>query len=119
MKNWCFQTVVLEKTLKNLLDSKETKEVNPKGNQAWIFIGGTEAEGLILWPPDAKSQFIGKDPDAGKNWKQEEKGTTEDEMVGCYHWHNEHKFEQIQEDGEGQGILPCGSPRGHKVLNTT
>ena len=116
LKNWCFQTVVLEKTLKNLLDNKETKQVNPK---AWIFIGGTEAEGPICWPPDVKSQFTGKDPDAGKNGKQEEKETTEDEMVGCCHWRDGLMFEQIQEDGEGQGILPCCSPWSRKVLDTT
>ena len=82
-KNWCFWTVVLEKTLKSPLDCKEIQPVNPKGNQSWIFIGKTdgEAEVPILWPPDAKSWLIGKDPDAGKDWKQEEKWVTEDEMV--------------------------------------
>ena len=80
-KNWCFWTVVLEKTLKSPLDRKEIKQVNLKGNQLWIFIGRTDAEAPILWSPDAKSWFIGKDPDAGKDWGQEEKGTTEDEMV--------------------------------------
>ena len=84
-KNWCFWTVILEKTLENPLDSKEIKAVNPKGNQSWIFIGRTDAEteAPILWPPDVKSWLFGKDLDAGKDWKQEEKGTTEDEMVGC------------------------------------
>ena len=84
-KNWCFQTVVLEKTLENSLESKEIRSVHSKGNQPWIFIGRTdaEAESPILWPPDAKSWIIGKDPDAGKNWKQKERGTTEDEVVGC------------------------------------
>ena len=83
-KNWCFWTVVLEKTLESLLDSKEIKPVNPKGNQSWIFIGRTdaEAEAPILWPPHVKNWLIEKDPDAGKNWRQEEKGTIEDEMVG-------------------------------------
>ena len=83
-KNWCFQSVVLEKTLESPLDSRENKPVHPKGNQPWIFIGRTdaEAEPPILWPPDAKSWLIGKDPDAGKDWRREEKGTTEDEMVG-------------------------------------
>ena len=83
-KNWCFWTVVLEKTLESPLDSNEIKPVNPKGNQFWIFIGSTdtEAEAPILWPLDAKSWFIGKDPDAGKDWRWEEKGMTEDEMIG-------------------------------------
>ena len=83
LKNWCFQAVVLEKTLESPLDRKEIKQVNPKGNQPWIFIGRTdaEAEAPILWLPDAKSQFIGKDPDAGKDWRQEENEVTEDEMV--------------------------------------
>ena len=82
LKNWCFWTVVLEKTLKSPLDSKEIKPVNPKGNQPWIFIGKTDAEALVLWPPDVKSWLSGKDPDAGKGWRLQEKGTTEDEMVG-------------------------------------
>ena len=105
-KNWCFQTVVLEKTLQNPLNSK-IKLVNPEGNQSWIFTGRTDAEALILWPPDANSQFIGKDPDAGKDWRQDEKGMTEDEMVGWHHWLNGHKFEQTVGDGEGQGSLAC------------
>ena len=82
LKNWCFQTVVLEKTLESPLDHKESKPVNPKGNQPWMFIGRTAAEALIPWPPDAKSQLVGKDPDAGKDWRQEEKGMAENEMVG-------------------------------------
>ena len=88
LKNWCFWTVVLEKTLESPLDSKEIQPVHPKGNQSWIFIGRTdaEAETLILWPPDVKNRLIGKDPDAGKDWRWEEKGTTEDEMVGWHHW---------------------------------
>ena len=92
LKNWCFQTLVLEKTLEGPLDSKVIKPVNPKGNQPWTFIGRTdaEAEASILWPPDAESWLIWKDPDAGKDWRQEEKGTTEDEMVGWYQWHNGH-----------------------------
>ena len=80
-KNWCFPTVVLEKTLESPLNNKEIKPVNPKGNQPWIFIGRVDAEAPILWPPDVKSQLTGKDPDAGKDWRQEEKGMTEDEMV--------------------------------------
>ena len=94
-KNWCFWTVVLEKTLESPLNSKEIQPVHPKGNQSWIFIGKTdaEAETPVLWPPDAKNWLIGKDPDAGKDWRQEEKGTTEDEMFGWHHWLNGHEFE--------------------------
>ena len=94
-KNWCFWTVVLEKTLENPLDCKEIQPVHPNGNQSWIFIGRTnaEAETPELWPPDGKNWFIGKDPDAGKDWRQEEKGTTEDEMVGWDHRLNGHEFE--------------------------
>ena len=94
-KNWCFWTVVLEKTLESPLNSKKIKPLNPKGNQSWIFIGRTdaEAEAPILWPPDVKSQFTGKDPDTGKDWRQDEKGTTEDEMVGSHHWLDGHEFE--------------------------
>ena len=94
-KNWCFWTVVLEKTLENPLDCKEIQPVHPKGNQSWIFIGRTdaEAETSILWPSDAKNRLIWKDPDAGKDWRQEEEGTTEDEMVGWHHGLNGHKFE--------------------------
>ena len=113
-KNWCFWTVVLEKTLENLLDSK-MKPVNPKGNQPWTFIGrtGAEAKVPILWPPDAQSQQIGKDPDAGKDWGQEEKGMT-DEMFGFHHWLKEHRFEKTPEDSEGQGNLACYSLWGCK-----
>ena len=85
-KNWCFWTVVLEKTLESPLDSKEFQPVHPKGNQSWISIGRTDIETPILWPPDAKNWLIGKDPDAGKDWRQEEKLMTEDEMVGWHHW---------------------------------
>ena len=94
-KNWFFWTVVLEKTLESPLDSKEIQPVHPKGDQSWIFIGRTdaEAETPILWPPDAKNWLIGKNPDAGKDWRQEEKGMTEDEMVEWYHWLNGHEFE--------------------------
>ena len=93
LKNWCFWTVVLEKTLESPLDCKEIQSVHPKGDQTWVFIGRTdvEAETPILWPPDAKSWFIWKDPDAGKDWGQEEKGTTEDEMVGRHHGFDEHE----------------------------
>ena len=118
-KNWCFQTVVLEKTLESPLDSKDIKPVNPKGNQSWISIGRTDAkaEAAILWPPDAKNWLIGKYPDAGKDWRQEEKGMTEDEMVRWHHQLNEHDFEQALRDGEGQDSLACCSPRGCKELN--
>ena len=94
-KNWCFLTVMLEKTIESPLDCKEIQPGNPKGNRSWIFIGRTdvEAETPILWPPDAKSWLTGKDPDAGKDWGPEDKGTTEDEMVGWYHRLNEHEFE--------------------------
>ena len=94
-KNWCFWTVVLEKTLESPLDSKEIQLVQTKGNQSWIFSGKTdvEAETLILWAHDGKIWLTGKDPDAGKDWRQEEKGTTEDEMVGWHHWLNGHEFE--------------------------
>ena len=96
VKNWCFRTVGQEKTLESPLDSKELKLINPKGNNPWIFfIGRTDAEAdaTILWPPDVVSQLIGKDPDAGKDRQQEEKGATEDEIVGWHHWLSEHEFE--------------------------
>ena len=110
LKNWCFRTVVLEKTLESPLDCKEIQPVNPKGNQSWIFIGRTDAEPEtpILWPPDAKNWLIGKDRDAGKDWRQE-KATTEDEMVGWHHRLNGHEFEQALEVGDGQGSLACCS----------
>ena len=94
-KNWCFWTVMLEKTLESPLDCKEIQPVHPKGNQSWIFIGRTdvEAETPVLWPPDVNNWLIGKDPDAGKDWRQEEKGMTEDEMVGWHHWLNGHELE--------------------------
>ena len=116
-KNLCFQTVMLDKTLERPLDCKEIKPVNPKGNQPWIFIGRTDAEveTPILWPPDAKSWLIGKDPDAGKDWKQEEKRATEVEMIGWHHQLNEHVFEQTPGNGEGQGSLEYCSPWGHRV----
>ena len=85
-KNWCFWTVVLEKTLESLLDCKEIKSVHPKGNQPWVFIGRTDAEAPILWPPNAKSKLTGKDPDAAKDWRQEEKGMTEDQMASPTQW---------------------------------
>ena len=102
LNNWGFWTVVLEKTLESPLDSKEIKSVNPKGNQPWIFIGRTDAEVTRLWPPDAKNWLIRKDPDAGEDGGQEEKGATEDEMVGWHHQLKGHKFEQTPGDSEGQ-----------------
>ena len=107
-------------TLESPLDSKENKPVNPKGNQHWIFIGKTdaEAEAPILWPPDAKNWLTRKDPDAGKDWGQEEKGMIEDEIVGWHHWLDRPEFEQALGVGDGQGILACCSPWGRKELDT-
>ena len=109
---WCWR---------RLLDCKEMQPVHPKGDQSWVFIGRTdvEAETPILWPPDVKSWLIWKDPDAGKDWGQEEKGTTEDEMVGWHHWLNRNEFEQILGDSEGQGSQAYCSPWGCKEPNTT
>ena len=108
-KDWCFWTVVLEETLESPLDWKEIKSVNPKGNQPWIFIGKTdaEAEAPKLWPPVAKSWLIRKDPDAGKDWRQEEKGMTEDEILRWYHWVDGHEFEWAPGIGDGQESLVC------------
>ena len=119
--DWCFQIVVLEKTLESPLDCKKTKPVNPKGNQAWIFIGRTDDEVKvpILWPPAGKSRLIGKDHDAGKDWGQEEKGMTEDDMVGWHHWLNGLQFEHSLGDSEGQGSLAHCSPWGLEELDTT
>ena len=121
LKIWCLWTVVLEKTLESPLDCKEIKPVNPKRNQSWIFIGRTdaEAEAPILWSPDVKSPFFGKNPDAGKDWGQTEKGPAEDEMVRRHHWLNGHEFEQALGNGEGEGSLVCCSPWGHKELDMT
>ena len=120
-KNWCFWTVVLDKTLESPLDSKEIKPVHPKGNKSWLFIGRTdaEAETPILWAPDVKNWLIGKDPDAGKDWRWEEKGTTDDEMAGWHHWFDGHEFEQASGVGDGQGGLVCCSPCGRKKLDMT
>ena len=109
LKNWRFSTVVLEKTLESPLDCKEIQPVHPKGDQSWVFIGRTdvEAETPILWPHDAKSWLIWKDPDAGKDWRRKEKGATEDEMVGWHHQLNGYEFEQVLGDREGQGSLAC------------
>ena len=118
---WCSWTVVLEKTLESPLNCKEIKPVNPKGDQPWIFIGKTdaEAEGPILWPPDAKKWLIGKDPDVGKEWRQEEKGMTEVRVVGWHHRLDGHEFEQAPGVGDGQGGLLCCNPWGRKESDTT
>ena len=101
------------------LDNKEIKLANPKGNQPWIFIGRTDAEAPILWPPDAKNWLIGKDPDAGKDWRQEKKQAIEDEMIGWHHLLIRHEFEETPGVGDGQGSLVCCSAWGHKELDTT
>ena len=121
LKNGCFWTVVLEKSLESSLNCKEIKPVNRKGNQFRIFIGRTdaEAETPILWPPNAKNWLIGKDPDAGQDWRQEEKGTTENEMVGWHHRSNGHESEHALGVGDGQGSLACFSPWGHKESDMT
>ena len=123
-KNSCFWTVVLEKTcwgVESPLYFKEINPVNRKGNQSWIFIGRTdaEAEATILWPPDAKNWLTGRDPDAGKNWGQEEKGTTEDEMVGWHHWLDGHGFGWTPGVGDGQGGLACCGSWGRKESDMT
>ena len=116
-KNRCFQIVVLEKTLESPLDCKEIQPVHSEGDKSWVFFGrtDTEAETPILWPPHVKSWLIGKDPDAGKDWRQEEKGATEDEMVGWHHWLNGYEFEQTLGNSGGQRGLACCSPRGYRV----
>ena len=120
-KNWCFWTVVLEKTLQSPLDCKEIQLVHPKGDQSRVFFGGTDvkAETPVLWPPDAESWFIWKDPDAGKDWGQEEKRMTEDEMVGWHQWLDGHGFGCSSGVDDGQGGLACCSSWGHKELDTT
>ena len=117
-KNWCFWIVVLEKTLESSLDCKEIQPVHFKGDQSWIFIGRTdaEAETPILWPPHAKSWLIGKDPDAGKDWRQEEKGVIEDEMAGWHHWFDGRESEWTPEVGDGQGGLACCDSWGRKQI---
>ena len=113
LKLWCWRR------LESSWDFQEIKLANPKGNQPWIFIGRTDDRAPILWLLDAKSRLIGKDPDAGKDWGQEEKGTTEGEMVGWHHRLNGHEFEQAPGVGDGQGSLACCSPWSHKELDTT
>ena len=121
LKNWCFWTVVLEKTLESPLDCKEIQAVHPKGDQSWVFIGrgDAEAETPILWPPDAKSWLIWKDPDAGKDWGWEEKGRTEDEMAGWHHRLDGHGFGWTLGAGDGQGCLECCGSQGRKESDTT
>ena len=115
LKNWCFWTVVLGKTLESPLDCKEIKPVHPKGNLSWIFIGRTDAvaESAIFWPPDEKIWLTGKDPDARKDWRQ--KWMTEDERIGWHHWLDGHEFEQAPGVGDGQGSLVCFSPWSCRV----
>ena len=119
LKNWCFWNVVLENTLESSLNCKVIQPVHPKGDQSWIFIGRTDAEAPVLWPHDAKSWLIGKDPDAGKNWRQEEKGMTEDKMFGWHHQLSGHEFGQTLGNSEGQGKLACWSPWGPRELDIT
>ena len=118
-KTWCFWTTVLEKNLESPLDCKEIKPASPKGNQSWVFIGRTdvEAETPVVWPPDANDWLIGKDPDAGKDWRQEEKGTTEDKMVGWHRWLHGNEFEQDPGVGDEQGSLALCT--GCKELDMT
>ena len=120
-EEWCFWTVVLEKTLESPLDCKEIQPVHSKGDHSWDFFGRNDdkAETPILWPPDVKSWLIGKDPDAGKDWEQEEKWAAEDEMVGWHHWLNGHGFGWTLGVGDGQGSLVCCSSWGRKEAYTT
>ena len=121
LKNWCFWTVKLEKTLESPLDCKEIKPVHAKENHSWIFIGSTdaEAETATLWPPDVKNWLFGKDPDAGNVWRREEKGMTEDEVAGWHHRLDRHEFEQAAGVGDGLGSLAWYSPWGHKESDMT
>ena len=120
LKNWWFWTVVLEKTLESPLDYKEIQPVYPKGNQSWIFIGKTDAETEtpILWPPHVKSWLTGRDSDAGRDWGQEEKGMTEDEMAGRHHWLDGHESEWTPGVGDGQEGLACCNSWGRQELDT-
>ena len=121
LKNWRFWTVVLEKTLESPLDWKVIQPVHPLGDQSWVFIGRTDAEGEtpILWPPHEKCWLIGKDPDAGRDWGQEEKGTTEDDVAGWHHWLDGRESECTPGVGDGQGGLACCDSWGHKESDTT
>ena len=120
-KNWCFWTVVLEKTLESPLDCKEIHPVHSKGDQSWVFFGRNDAkaETPVLWPPHAKSWLTGKDSDAGRDWGQEEKGMTEDEMAGWHHRLDRREFEWTPGVGEGQGGLVCCDSWGRKELDMT
>ena len=120
-KNWCFWTLVLDKTLESPLDCKETQPVHSEGDQSWVFFGRSDAkaETPVLWPPHAKSWLIGKDSDAGRDWGQEENGTTEDEMAGWHHWLDGREFEWTPGDGDGQGGLAFCDSWGHKESDTT
>ena len=120
-KNWCFWTVVMEKTLESPLDCKEIQPVYPKGDQSWVFFGRNDAKAEIpvLWPPHAKSWLTGKDSDAGRDWGQEEKGTTEDEMAGWHHQLDGHEFEWTPGAGDGQGGLACCNSWGCKKSDMT
>ena len=120
-KNWCFWTVVLEKSLESPLDCKEIQPVHPKGDQSWIFFGRTDVEAKtpMLWPPDAKNWLTGKDPDAGKDWRQEEKGTTEDDVSGWHHRLDGHELEWTSGVGDGRGGLAWCGPWGCKESDTT
>ena len=120
-KNWCFWTVVLEKTLESPLDCKEIQPVHPKGDPSWVFFGRNDAKAETpgLWPPNVKSWFIGKDPDAGRDWGQEEKGMTKDEMAGWHHGLDGHEFEWTPAVGDGQGDLVCCDSWGCKELDMT
>ena len=120
-KNWCVWTVMLEKTLENPLDCKEIQPVHSEGDQSWVFFGRTDAraETPVLWPPNVRSWLIGKDSDAGRDWGQEEKGTTEDEMAGWHHQHDGCEFEWSLGDGDGQRGLACCDSWGRIELDTT
>ena len=120
-KNWYFWTAVLEKTLASPLDCKDIQPVHSKGDQPWVFFGRTDAKAEIpiLWPPHAKSWLIGKDSDAGRDWGQEKKGTTEDEMAGWHHWLDGHEFGWTPGIGDGQRGLACCNSWGHKESDTT
>ena len=120
-KNWWLQIVELEKTPESLLDSKDIRSVNVKGNQLWILVGrtDTEAQAPVFWSSEANSQLIEKFPDARKDWGQKEKNVSENDMAGWHHGYNGHELEQTLGDGEGHGGLACCSPWGHKALGTT
>ena len=121
LKNWCFWSMVFEKTLESPLDCKEIQPVHPKGHQSWVFIVRTDVEDetLILWPPNVKNWLIWKDPDAGKDWVQEQKGTTEDKMLGWHHWLDGHGFAWTPGVDDGQGGLACCGSWGLKEMDTT